>query len=140
MFNLLSSINWLGVAAAFAAYFLLGPVWYLGLFPKAYRAALGKENEPETGQSQSALYIVGPAVCTLFITLTCAVLLDALHIDTYRNALRFALLVGLGYLVTNTVNIAINPNMPRPFFYGLITGSYHLVGTVLASLVLVALK
>jgi len=140
MFNVLSSINWLGVAAAFFAYFLLGAVWYLGLFPKPYRASLGKENEPDTGQSQQPLYIVGPAVCALIITITCAVLLAALRIDTYGDALRFALLVGVGYLVANTVNIAINPNMPRPFFYGLLTGSYHLVGMVLVNLVLVALK
>ena len=83
---------------------------------------------------------MGPAVCALIITITCAVLLYALHIDTYGNALRFALLVGVGYLVTNTVNIAINPNIPRPFFYGLITGSYHLVGMVLVNLILVAMK
>jgi len=140
MFNVLSSINWLGVAAAFAAYFLLGAVWYLGLFPRAYRASLGKENEPDTGQNQQALYIVGPAVCALLITITCAVLLAALHIDTYGNALGFALLVGVGYLVANTVNIAINPNMPRPFFYGLITGSYHLVSMVLVNVLLVAIR
>ena len=84
--------------------------------------------------------MVGPAVCALIITITCAVLLHALHIDTYGNALRFALLVGVGYLFTNTVNIAINPNMPRPFFYGLITGSYHLLGMVLVNLILVAMK
>jgi hypothetical protein len=111
-----------------------------GPFSESLPRRAGQGNEPETGQSPSALYIVGPAVCTLLITLTCTVLLYALHIDTYGNAVRFALLVGLGYLVTNTVNIAINPNIPRPFFYGLITGSYHLVGTLLASLLLVALK
>ncbi len=140
MFNVLTSLNWLGVAAAFAAYFLLGALWYLGLFPKAYRASLGKENEPNTGQNQQLLYIVGPAVCALIITITCAVLLHALHISSYGGALDFALLVGLGYLFANTVNIAINPNIPRPFFYGLITGSYHLVGMVLVNLILMALK
>ena len=140
MFNVLSSINWLGVAVAFVAYFLLGAVWYLWLFPKPYRASLGKENEPDTGQNQQLLYIVGPAVCALIITITCAVLLYALHISSYGGALSFALVVGLGYLFTNTVNIAINPNIPRPFFYGLITGSYHLVGMVLVNLILVAAK
>ena len=140
MFNVLTTINWLSVLAAFVAYFLLGAVWYLLLFPKAYRASLGKENEPATGQNQEPLYMVGPAVCSLLVTSTCAVLLYALHIDTYGNALRFALLVGMGYLFTNTVNIAINPNMPRPLFYGLITGSFHLVGMVLVNVILVAMK
>jgi hypothetical protein len=140
MFNVLTSINWLSVLVAFVAYFLLGALWYLLLFPKPYRTSLGKTGEPDAAQSQDPLYVVGPAVCALIITITCAVLLYTLRIDTYGNALRFALLVGVGYLVTNTVNIAINPNMPRPFFYGLITGSYHLLGMVLVNLILVAMK
>jgi len=140
MFNVLTSINWLSVLVAFAAYFMLGALWYMVLFPKPYQASLGKEHEPAASQSPGLLYVVGPAVCVLLITITCAVLLYALHIDTYGAALRFALLVGVGYLVSNTVNIAINPNMPRPFFYGLITGSYHLAGMMFVNLILVAMK
>jgi hypothetical protein len=40
----------------------------------------------------------------------------------------------------NTVNIAINPNMPRPLFYGPITGGYHLLGMVLVNLILVVME
>lgn len=138
MLNILASINWLSVLAAFTAYFLLGPLWYLGLFAKPYWAALGKENEPAA--PPAPIFIVGPAVCSLVITVTCAVLLYGLHISSYAGALGFALLVGLGYLFANTVNVAINPNIPRPLFYGLITGSFHLVGMVLVNLILVAMK
>jgi len=138
MLNIFATINWLSVLAAFIAYFLLGPLWYLGLFAKPYRAALGKENEPVA--PPAPIFIIGPAVCSLVVTVTCAVLLYALHINSYANALGFALLVGLGYLFANTVNVAINPNIPRPLFYGLITGSFHLVGVVLVSLILVAMK
>lgn len=140
MFNVLATINWLGVALAFGAYFLLGPLWYLLLFPKLYRAALGRAEEPETAQNPGPLYIVGPAVCALLITITCAILLTAFRIESYANAISFALLVGFGYLFTNTVNIAINPNIPRPFLYGLITGSYHLAGMLAVNLIMVALK
>jgi hypothetical protein len=138
MLSVLTTINWLSVLAAFVAYFLLGPLWYLGLFPKAYRAALGKENEP--APKPEPIFIIGPAVCSLVVTVTCAVLLYALRINSYGNALGFALLVGCGYLFTNTVNVAINPNIPRPLFYGLITGSFHLVGMVLVNLILVGMK
>ncbi|MDO7845774.1 DUF1761 domain-containing protein [Hymenobacter sp. M29] len=138
--NALTAVHWLSVLLAFVAYFLLGALWYLLLFPKLYRVSLGKENEPDTGQNQQPIFIVGPAVCALIITITCAVLLRALHIAAYGPALGFALVVGLGYLFTNTVNIAINPNIPRPFLYGFITGSYHLVGMVLVNLILVAVQ
>jgi hypothetical protein len=138
MLNVLATINWVSVLAAFVAYFLLGPLWYLVLFPKPYRAALGKENEP--AQQPAPIFIIGPAVCSLLVTITCAVLLYALQINSYAGALGFALVVGFGYLFTNTVNIAINPNIPRPLFYGLITGSFHLVGMVLVNLILVGMK
>ena len=138
MLNVLATINWLSVLAAFVAYFLLGPLWYLVLFPKPYRAALGKENEPAA--QPAPIFIIGPAVCSLLITVTCAVLLYTLQINSYASALGFALLVGFGYLFTNTVNVAINPNIPRPLFYGLITGGFHLVGMVLVNLILVAMK
>ena len=138
MLNVLTTINWLSVLAAFIAYFLLGALWYLVLFPKPYRAALGKQDEPAS--PPAPIFIIGPAACSLLITITCAVLLSALQIGSYGGALGFALLVGFGYLFANTVNIAINPNIPRPLFYGLITGSFHLVGMVLVNLILVAMK
>ncbi|GAB3752484.1 DUF1761 domain-containing protein [Spirosoma pomorum] len=138
MFNVLSDINWLSVLAAFVVYFLLGSLWYMLLFPKPYRISLGRDaNEP---QSPNPLYIVGPAVCALIITVTCAVLLQALNVTSYSDALQFILIIGFGYLFTNTVNIAINPNIPRPFLYGMITGSYHLIGMILVNMILVAMR
>jgi Protein of unknown function (DUF1761) len=138
MVAILTSVDWLSVLLAFVAYFLLGPLWYLLLFPKQYRVSLGRQ--PDEPQSSDPLFIVGPAVCSLLITLTSAVLFYALNITTYGNALLFATVIGVGYLVANTVNIAINPNIPRPFLYGFISGSYHLAGMVVVSLILVAMK
>lgn len=138
MFDVLPAINWLSVLAAFMAYFLLGPLWYLFLFPGQYRVSLGRK--PDEPQSSDLLFIVGPAVYALIITLTSAVLFYALNITTYGNAIRFATLIGIGYLVANTVNIAINPNIPRPFLYGFVSGGYHLTGMVLVNLVLVAMR
>ena len=51
--------------------------------------------------------------------------MNSLNIESYQDALIFAIIVGLGYLVANTVDIAINPNIPRPLLYGAISGSYH---------------
>ena len=138
MFDVLTAVNWLSVLLAFIAYFLLGPLWYLLLFPKQYRVSLGRK--PDEPQSSNPLFVVGPAVCALIITLTSAVLFYALNITTYGNAILFATLIGIGYLVANTVNIAINPNIPRPFLYGFVSGGYHLTGMLLVNLVLVAMR
>lgn len=136
--SILSRIHWLGVLLAFEAYFLLGALWYLVLFADLYKVALGKANQDL--QNSGPLYVVGPGLCVLATVLASAGLLAALHVDSYAGALLFALVVGVGYLVANTTNIAINPNIPRPFLYSFITSSYHLVGITLASLLLVALR
>jgi hypothetical protein len=138
MFNVLSNIHWLSVLLAFVAYFLLGALWYMVLFPQAYKVSLGKAQE--TLDNQSALFVVGPGVCVLVTVLATTLLFYALHISTYGDALRLAAVVGVGYLVANTTNIAINPNIPRPFLYSAITGAYHLVGSTLTCLILAALR
>ncbi|MBK9742420.1 MAG: DUF1761 domain-containing protein [Saprospiraceae bacterium] len=137
MMNQLSNLNWLSILIAFFAFFMLGYVWYVLLFSKQYKISLGKENET---LPTSLLFIIGPAVCSIGYILASAILLYALNIKTYAGALEFSLIIGIGYLVSNTVNIAINPNIPRPFFYGLISGSYFLVGITIVNVILVAMK
>ncbi|MDF2454742.1 MAG: hypothetical protein K0R51_735 [Cytophagaceae bacterium] len=134
----ISTLNWWGLLLAFVPYCFLGALWFTLLLKKPYLKSLGKENAPE--QKMAPIFIIGPAICIFVITLASAILLQALHIDTYYGAVVFALLVGLGYLVANTVNIAINPNIPRPLLYGLISGMYHLVGITICCLILVAMR
>lgn len=138
MINLLTDINWVSIAVAFMAYFFLGALWFTALFGKQYRASLGRENDRP--QKPAPIFIIGPAICSLVITIAHSTLMHALNIQSYAVALEFAVIVGIGYLVANTVNIAINPNMPRPIFYGVISGAYHLVGIVMVSMILVMMK
>ena len=138
MIHSISEIKWLGVLAAFVPYFMLGALWFTSLFKKQYLISLGKENESE--QKPASIFIIGPAICSLVITITTSILMYALKIDSYQSAIALALIVGVGYLVANTVNIAINPNIPKPIFYGIISGSYHLVGIFIVCIVLFAMK
>ena len=138
MFNVLSDINWLSVLLAFVVYFLLGALWYVVLFPQPYKVSLGKANE--NLNNQSALFMVGPGVCVLVTIVATTLLFYALRVTTYADALGLAAIVGVGYLVANTTNIAINPNIPRPLLYSAITSAYHLVGITLSCLILVVMK
>ncbi|WP_192347661.1 DUF1761 domain-containing protein [Algoriphagus sp. Y33] len=112
MINSISEINWLGVFAAFVPYFMLGALWFTLLFKKQYLISLGKENQAD--QKPAPIFIIGPAICSFVITITTAILIYALKIDSYQSAIELSLIVGIGYLVANTVNIAINPNIPKP--------------------------
>jgi len=137
MINQLANLNWISVVLAFVAYFVLGALWFTALFSKWYKISLGRDNETLPNKP---IFIIGPALCTLVITLANALLLYTLNISTLGDAIGFALLVGVGYLVANTVNIAINPNIPRPILYGIISGSYHLTGIVMATTILFVMK
>lgn len=135
--NQLANLNWISVLVAFVAYFLLGALWFTLFFPKPYKISLGRENET---LKSAPIFIVGPALCTLVITISTAILMYALNIQQLSAALEFSLFIGIGFLFANTVNIAINPNIPKPILYGVITGSYHLLGISIASTILTAMK
>lgn len=135
--NQLTHLNWIAVLIAFVAYCMLGALWFTKLFSKQYKISLGKENETLPNKP---IFIVGPAICSLIITIASALLIYALNLNSFKDAFEFVLLAGLGFLVANTVNIAINPNIPRPIHYSLISGSYHLVGIMIVSCILIAMK
>lgn len=136
MFEQLVNLNWISVLLAFAAYFLLGALWFTLFFSNQYRIFLGGEGET---LQRSPILIAGPAVCTLLITIANTVLIYTSNI-TAGSTWEFSLFVGFGFLVANTVNIAINPNIPRPVRYGIITGTYHLTGIATAGIIVIAMK
>ncbi len=138
MISHLSNLNWLSVALAFFAYSILGALWFTLFFTRLYKVSLGKAGQ--NLQNNAPIFIAGPVLCTLFITLASAVLISALDLRTLGDALEFTLVAGVGFLVANTVNIAINPNIPRPILYGAISGTYHLAGILLASCIIVFMK
>lgn len=138
MISQLSNLNWISVIIAFAAYFMLGALWFTLFFKNQYAVSLGRENEQPT--KPAPIFIIGPAICSFVITVASALLIYVLNITSVGNAIEFALVVGIGFLVANTINIAINPNMPRPIHYGVISGAYHLTGILIVSLILVAMK
>lgn len=138
MINLVSAVNWVSVLIAFITYFFLGALWFTLLFKKQYANSLGKEND--TLQTSSPIFFIGPAICSLIITITSAILMYALGIDSYGKAIEFAFIIGVGYLFANTVNIAINPNIPKPILYGIISGTFHLVGILIVSIIIVAMS
>lgn len=138
MFNVIGQINWLGVAVATLAAAVLGALWFTALFGRFYTIALGRQGQPPF--KMTPIFMAGPFVCGLVTAIAAAILMRALHIEDFADALLFGLIVGLGFLATTTVNTGINPNMPRPLLYGLVSGSYFLVTGVVVSLILVLIR
>lgn len=134
MLPALSDINWLAVAAATVLFAGLGAVYFTVVVAKPYAVALGNEGRdlPKPGP----IFFVGPLIASLLVVTTSALLLRALAITTLGDGVLFGLLVSIGYLVAQTLTIAINPNFPRPLLYTAINAPYFIVCTVIASVLL----
>jgi RsiW-degrading membrane proteinase PrsW (M82 family) len=65
-----------------------------------------------------------------------AMILRALGVENLGDGIMFGAIIGLGFLTATTVNTGINPNIPRPFLYGAISGSYFLVAGILNGAIL----
>lgn len=135
MLYTISEINWLAVAAATIASFILGGVWFTILFGHAYSTALGRGHDPNA--KPAPILIIGPAVWSLVTAIVTAMLMLALGIDTMGQAIGFGLFIGFGYLAATTINTGINPNIPNPLLYGMVSGSYHLVAGIVIAVILV---
>lgn len=135
MFNVLTDINWLAVLAAFVVSVIIAGVYFPVLIAKPYAVALGREDAPEP--ESSIARNLGPIVCILLTTVTSAVLLSALDVTAVGDAVLFGLIVGIGYLTAMTFQIALNPNFPRPLYYGLLNAPFFIVTSVLTSVIIV---
>ena len=138
MFNVLADVNWFAVVLAAVAASVLAGFYFALLVPKYYVIALGRQNAPEPEQSLVTNF--GPVVCILVTTSTSAILIEALDITSTVNALVFGAIVGVGYLCAMAFQIAINPNFPRPLYYGVLNAPFFVVSSLLTSLILVALR
>lgn len=138
MFSAFAEIHWLAVAAATVASFILGGLYFMVLVPKQYLYVIGRENLPKEQQAVSGtIFMMGPLVCSLITVITDAYLIKALGLSSTLDAAMLGLIVGLGFLVPMTFNIAINPLFPRPLQYGLLNTPYFLVSNVIACLLLI---
>jgi hypothetical protein len=124
----LSHLPWLGVLLGSLAFSMLGGLWFAVLFKRAYAAAL--ERTDLADRKPGPLFIVGPLLCGVVITLTNALIMQALTVDSLGAALEFGLVSGFGYLTPMTINIAINPNFPRPLAYSAVNAPYFLLGNL----------
>lgn len=138
MLEAIASIPWLGVLLASVASFVLGGAWFALLFAKPYARALGKEGGPPT--KPAPIFLIGPFICGVVVAMTSAIVMPLLGVHTAGGAAGFGALVGLGYLGSTALNVAINPTMPRPLLYALVNVPYFVLSSVVISVVLFWLR
>ncbi len=138
MYPVFAGLSWMAIVIATLAYYLLGALWFTPLFGTMYDRALGFERVK--GHRWSPIYYVGPGVSSFVVTLATSILINALEIAVFSEALVLGLIVGVGYSVPISFNNAINPKTPMPLLYGAVTGAYHVTGALLVAAILFVLS
>ena len=129
-----SKISWLGVVLSLSFFSFLGWFYFTVVFPDQYAASLDKLGR--MAAEPDPIYFYGPALTILPTLIVTAWLMVALNITSGKGAAELGLIVGLGYLVANTFDIAINPNIPHPGRYGVLVGGFQLIGILVSCLIM----
>lgn len=134
-FDVLGDLNWLAVIVATGAYFALGGLWFSKVaFGSHWQQSLGWE--PAEGESVGPEYYVGPSITCLVATVATAMLAEASGTDTFAEGLTLGLVLGVGVAgAVLFVTGYFDPKKPRPMTWVGITAGYHLVGIVLAAVI-----
>ena len=133
----LAAINWLAVAAATLALYVLGGLWYSPvLFGPSWRAGVGFV--PPDGWKPGKLRYLAPAAGCFVVTLATALLVTIADAHSATDGVALGLIVGLGYGAAVAGVDATAPSHPRPGTLALIVGAYWTVGLTIVAVILSA--
>jgi hypothetical protein len=133
-----SAVNWVAVAVAALAYYLLGALWFTPLFGKAWDRSIGYTRSEKNRFSAS--YYVVPLVSAVLATVALALVLQLIEPTRLADALGAGVIVAVGVALPLSINNALTPHTPHPFLYGVVTGGYHVAGIAGVSYVLYSMS
>ena len=138
-FDLLGDLDWLAVILAALAYFVIGAAWYAPpLGARGGRAAGGgtpRRSPVERGPGP-AIYAV-PLIGSVLSAIALGMIAVATGTDTCGEGVVLGLVVGVGFAISIAlVTATFESNKPKPFVWGAINGSYHLVGNLVAAIII----
>jgi hypothetical protein len=133
----LAAINWVAVAAATVALYLLGGLWYSpALFGSRWRAGVGF-HPPDGWKPGRSVYLAPLAGCFL-VTVATALLVTFADAHSATDGVALGLIVGLGYGAAIAGVDATAPSHPRPAMLALIVGAYWTIGLTMVAVILSA--
>lgn len=130
-----SHLNWLAVAVAALAYFMLGALWYSVLFGKAWIKATGIDvNNPDAKKGAGALMFM-TFILEFVICIGLAMLVYRLGLtDGFKAGIKLGLVTGICFSATVIVISYMYQMKPRAL--SIIDAGYHLVGNIIAAVIL----
>jgi hypothetical protein len=136
MFNdLVSHLHWLAILAGAATYWVLGAIWYSPLlFAKAWVKLVNlKMDDPEAKKGMPLLFL-GSFILMFVASAGLGILSQALAIPDAVHAAKLGLLVSVCFSFTANSIAYLYTRKPAALYA--IDGGYHILGTVLAAVVI----
>ncbi len=133
--SIFSELNWLAVLVAAVAYFMLGAIWYSkALFGNTWIASSGVDmNNPDARKGVGGIM----AFTFLLEFITCiglAILAYRMMLDGAISGIKLGLFTGICF---SSIGIAISYlYQSKRMALTLIDGGYHILGNVLAAIII----
>ncbi|GAC1488348.1 MAG: DUF1761 domain-containing protein [Flavisolibacter sp.] len=129
-----SHMNGLHVLVAAIAYFGLGSIWYSFLFGKNWVTYQNiNMQDPESKKGVGAI-MFGSFILMALATLGLSVLITRLNLVTALSGVKLGLLTGICFSVTAISISYLYVKKPGPLH--LIDGFYHIIGQIIAAVIL----
>lgn len=133
--QILSNLPWLQILVAAVAYFALGAIWYGPLFSKAWiRGHQININDADAKKGVAGIMITS----FLFLVVICiglVVIREVASIHGTVQAVKWGAFIGVCFAMTTTSMSYVY--MKKPISVHLIDGLYHVVGMIIAMVILV---
>lgn len=135
-FDVLGDLNWLAVILGGVVYFALGAVWFTPVtFGKAWQRSMGWDSTEDQPNMGPALYI-GPLITCLLASVAVGMIAKATGSTTFGDGIVLGLVVGVGISAAVLfVTGVFDPKKPQAMTWFAITAGYHLVGLLIASVI-----
>lgn len=131
-----SNINWLAVLVATIAYFMLGAIWYSkALFGVKWASLVGiGMNNPDKGKRMAQM-MIGTFVLILVTSVGLALLINRIDLHLLPSGIKLGLITGLCFATTSVAISFIYESRPTALYF--IDYGYHLVGHIIAAIIMV---
>src|SRR4051812_29957697 len=95
--QLLSNLNWLHIAAAAVAFFMLGAIWYSPiLFAKPWARMVNMNMTDPNAKKGMGVMMFGSFILMVVCCIALAILYAIIHVDSALSAVKFGLFFGVG--------------------------------------------
>lgn len=133
MSEIISSLNWLAVIVATVVYFALGALWYSNLLFAKTWMKLRNVTEEDIEEPNPVIFLYS-FILQFIAVASLALFMEAMGIGSAGNGALIGFGAGAGFVFTLAGTTGIFSEVPMKLHF--LDNGYHVVGLVLAGLVL----